>query len=487
MKLLRAYGIHLLWLIPLAFLLETSIRRMAEPDLFFYYALVEYYLKSGHWPHTDPFLYTLPNDTLMTAHQWLGYWIYYLPYQYFSWAGPIMLKTVFVCLFIVLPLWAMWKKRVAPPPYFVLAWTLAIFISHHRFRERVSLFGDILILALTMGLLWWRDKRWFWYALPPVFLLWAQMHPSWPLAWVILIASFLTRRPSTWQKHQLICAGLCFVMPVFNPLGVDGLLYPFVFARDIEPYLRQYVVEWLPLTDMRLFGYKFLYLSFLTLIPFTGWRLWQQRKQAEWFEWFVWALAFALTVKSVRFGLMAQGMLLVQIVHCELRRPLAKTRGFDHWWVAVAAGLISLGTVITKEYMSNSWRIPIWDRFRVESGYFPEAAVDALNLAMPHMHIFNSFGYGGYLAWRWKGDPPIYFHGFSTNFDFYEKYYNGPQYGRDKFDATVKRYDIGVFLLSKLGNDNGFIEILRTHPDWQNIREDDACVIYAKKDPRVFP
>ncbi len=487
MNILRKYGNHLLWLVPLLFLLETSIRRMAEPDLFFYYALVEYYLKVGHWPLTDPFLFTLPNDVLMTAHQWLGYWIYYLPYEWFGWSGPILLKTFFVILFITLPLWLMWRRRIIPPTYFVLAWTLAIFISHHRFRERVSLFGDLLILLLVMGLMWWRGRRWFWYALPPAFLLWAQMHPSWPLAWVILLAFFFTHRPSTWQRHMLISAGLCFLMPLFNPLGLKGLLYPFQFARDIEPYLRQYVVEWLPLTDSRLFGYKFLYLSFITLFPFVGWRLWQQRKQAEWFEWFLYLLAFALNAKSVRFGLMAQGIFLMQIVHCEVRKPLAQTRGFAHWWVPWAAAILSLTTAVTKEYMSNSWRIPLWDRFRIETNYFPQDAVDALNVAKPQMRIFNSFGYGGYLAWRWKGEPPIYFHGFSTNFEFYEKYYNGPQYNRGNFDATVKRFDIGVFLLSKLGNDNAFIEILRGHQDWQNIREDDACVIFAKKDPRVFP
>ena len=218
-----------------------------------------------------------------------------------------------------------------------------------------------------------------------------------------------------------------------------------------------------------------------------GWRLWQQRKQAEWFEWFLYLLAFALNAKSVRFGLMAQGIFLMQIVHCEVRKPLAQTRGFAHWWVPWAAAILSLTTAVTKEYMSNSWRIPLWDRFRIETNYFPQDAVDALNVAKPQMRIFNSFGYGGYLAWRWKGEPPIYFHGFSTNFEFYEKYYNGPQYNRGNFDATVKRFDIGVFLLSKLGNDNAFIEILRGHQDWQNIREDDACVIFAKKDPRVFP
>jgi hypothetical protein len=487
MKFVRKYGVHALWIIPILFLVETAIRRMAEPDLFFYYALVEYYLRTGIWPHTDPFVYTLPKDVLMTAHQWLGYWIFYLPYRLAGWAGPILLKAFFVTLFLSVPLWPLVKRKIPPPPYFVLPWTLAIFIAHHRFRERVSLFGDLLVLLLTAGLLWWRDKRWFWYTLPPAFLLWAQLHPSWPLGWAILGAYFFTRRPSTWKRHQVLCAALCLLMPLFNPLGLEGLLYPFVFARDIEPYLRQYVVEWLPLTDPRLFPFRFLYFPFITLIPFVAWRLWLQRRQAEFLEWIVFALAIALNIKSVRFGLVAQGLFLLLIVHCELRRPLAQTRFMAGRWVVVAAGLLAAVTMFTQEYMSGSWRVPLLDRFQIEEGYFPEEAVDAINRMKPRLHIFNSFGFGGYLAWRWQGDPPIFFHGFSTDFEFYQKYYNDSQYGRAQLDAVIQRYDIGLFLLSKLGNDNAFINILRSHPDWQNIREDGASVIFAKKDPRVFP
>ncbi len=482
----RKYLPHLMWLLPLIVFFEASLRPMAEPDLFFYFALVETYIRTGHWSLTDPFVYTLPNDHLMTAHQWLGYWIFYLPYLAISWAGPILIKTFFLVIFFLVPLIPFWTARKRLPAYFPLAYTLAIFIAHHRFRERVSLFGDLFVLYLVSGLLWWREKRWFWYSLPPLFLLWAQLHPSWPLAWAILVIFFATRSPRTWERHQLIATGLCFLMPLFNPLGIEGLLYPFEFSRTIEPYLSQYVVEWLPLTDTRLFGYRFLYLPFLTLIPFVIARLAQLRKETPWFEWMIFLIGLALNVKSVRFGLMAQGIFLVLITQFEFRRPLAATRVFArqwmHWFVLIGC----IGVIAFKMSMSSSWRVPLTSRFRIDTSYFPEAAVDALNLAKPKLHVFNSFGFGGYLAWRWQGNPPIFFHGFSTNFKFYEENYNRPQESQAELDRIIKRYDIGVFLLSKLGNDNAFIVLLRQHPDWQNIREDGAAVIFAKKDPRVF-
>jgi hypothetical protein len=473
------------WLIPLFLFLESSVRPVAEPDLFFYFALVEKYLSIGHWPLTDPFVYTLPADHLMTLHQWLGYWIFYLPYRALGWAGPILLKSAAVFAFLCLPLvpWVNARlKRV--PVYFPLLWTLAILVAHHRFRERVSLFGDLAVLILCAGLLWESQKRWFWYSLPLIFLAWAQLHPSFPLGWAILAAYFLLRPPRFWKKYEVVCAALCLVAPLLNPTGIEGVLYPFRFARDIEPYLTQYVVEWLPLTDSRLFEFRFLYLPLVVMLPLAAWHLARNRREVNFFEWFLLILAAALTLKSVRFGLMAQGIFLCLVVRNERRRALLP----ESWnWLAIPFAALAVGVAAYKLHLSSRLNLSLSERFAIDTNYFPEAAVDTLNQMKPRLHIFNSFGYGGYLAWRWQGNPPIFFHGFSTNFKFYEDNYNRPQEGLKEFDELVAKYDIGVFLLSKLGNDNNYVVLLEQHPGWQKIREDRASVIFAKRDPRVFP
>ncbi len=263
-------------------------------------------------------------------------------------------------------------------------------------------------------------------------------------------------------------------------------IYPFIFARDVEPYLRQYVVEWLPLTDTRLLSYKFLYAPYISLVPFIGWRLWRQRKQAELFEWFVFVLAVALTTKSVRFGLMATGLYLLSIVRMEVRAPLLKEKYVKSFATIATIVIVGLVTAGYKFYTSKSWTVPISERLNLESEYFPVAAVDFLTKANPKMNIFNSFGFGGYLAWRWQGNPKIYFHGFSTNFKFYEEFYNQPQMSRIDLDNMIRHFDIGIFLISKLGNDNPYIQLLQSHPDFQLLYNDKAAVIFAKKDPRVF-
>ncbi len=486
MRWLRNSGHHFIWIVPLGFLLESTIRRMAEPDLFFYYALVQRYLTEGIWPKLDPFLYTLPNDTLMSAHQWLGYWIFYIPYQLGGWAGPILFKTLIVALLFLLPLLPFYLKKLAPPPHFALIWTCAIYITHHRFRERVSLFGDLFIVLLVAGLLWFKDRKLFWYSLPFMFLIWAQLHPSWPLGGVVLLAHFFSQSPRTWQTHHWICTVLALLAPLLNPLGVEGYLYPFVFTRDVEPYLRQHVVEWLPLTDSRIFTYYFLYAPFVTLVPLIIWQMWRQRREVKLFELFVFALSIGLCIKSVRFGMLAQVLNLLLLVQLELRRPLLPMGIHRHWVTIVSLVMLCLGLIVFKHWFNPSWRVPIAQRFTFESDYFPTAAVEFLDRAKPKMRIFNSFGFGGFLAWHWQGNPKIFYHGFSTNFQFYEQNYLQSQLDRTRLNQVIAEYDIGIFLVSRLGNDNPLLDQLRQHEDFQMIYQDKTAFIYAKRDPRVF-
>ena len=470
-----------LWLLPVLFWLETTLRPIGEPDLFFYFALIENYLKVGYWPVTDPFLFTLPQAPLMSLHQWLGYWIFYVPYRTCGWAGPILVKSAVVGAIFLIPLLRFWRVARRVPFYFPAAWTLALFIAHHRFRERVSLFGDLSVLLLVSGLLWAREKRWFWMALPALFFLWAQMHPSYPLGWVILIASFALRRPASWTRGQLISLTLCLLAPLLNPLGVEGVLYPFQFTLDIEPYLRQYVVEWLPLTDDRLYQFRFLYIPLITFIPWLAYRLWCTRHERQVFTWFLFVLSVALCLKSVRFGMMAQALFLILLTHLEFNRGQARST-----LRLAAVGAFCLAVLGVKIYWSPRLEPTPSARFGIDASYFPEAAVDDLNRTHPRLHIFNSFGFGGYLAWRWQADPQIFFHGFSTNFQFFESNYNQPQESEIELDRVISRFDIGLFLLSKLGNDDNFIHLLEVHKGWQKIREDQVSVIFAKRDPRVF-
>jgi hypothetical protein len=472
---------RLVWLAPILLLLEIGVRPIFEPDLFFYFALAEHYLKTGAWVTNDPFVYTLPNDPLMTLHQWLGYWLFYIPYLLMGWAGPILVKTIMIMAFFFLPLIPFYFSRRPVPPALALAWSVAVFIGHHRIRERVSLFGDFFALALSAGLLWRSQSRWFWRSLPVLFLTWAQIHPSYPLGLVILLVFCLcdwrlVREMGAWRWMLAAVA-----VTIVHPLGMEGLLYPFTFSVKIEPYLSHHVMEWLPLWDQRIFPYVFLYLPLITFIPWITWRFSLRRGLRQSFIIALFMLAIILMVKSVRFGLLAQGIFLLILVEQERLEPI-RLRWQPSWLIAA----ICAGLVWYKADTSPWVGRPLGERIGIDQIRLPVEATELLTRARPRMRIFNSFAYGGYLAWRWQGQPPVFYHGFSTNFRFFEDNYLEPMTSQEKLEALIREFDLGVFILTKTGYDGDYIELLSRNERWQRLFEDAGTVIFIKRDPRVF-
>ncbi len=472
---------HLVWLLPIIMLLELSIRPLFEPDLFFYFALIERFLQSWSWPVNDPFVYTLPSDPVMTMHQWLGYWTLYVPYLWLGWAGPILLKTTLAFLFFSLPLVALIFHRQTVSSLFPLAWSIAIFAGHHRIRERVSLWGDLFALGLCAGLLWSSQKRWFWRSLPFLFLLWAQVHPSYPLGFVIL-AIYLAcdwATAKTMGAWKWILASVASAM--IHPLGWQGFIYPFIFSLNVEPYLSRNIMEWLPLWDARIFPYTFLYVPLFTLVPWLFWRHFRCPQPHRLLPFAFLALATALMLKSVRFGMLAQGIFLLILMHQEIIAP-SRTRRFVNWVATLACAALVGVKVFASPWLDR----PLHERIELDPVRLPLEAARILKDQNPRMRLFNSFAYGGYLAWLWQGQPPLFFHGFSTNFDFFEKYYLAPMESQTRLMELIQKFDIGIFLLTKTGYDGDYINLLSMNPHWQKMYEDAGSVIFIKKDPRVF-
>lgn len=478
---------RVLWLGPLLLLLEISLRPVSEPDVFFYLALINNYRMTGLWPVEDPFLSTA-GEGLHSLHQWLGYWIFYGSYQVLGWVGPQLIKTVALLLIFVMPIAALHfgskgRRATHLPTVFPYLWAATVFSTHHRFRERAGLFGDLCVSALVGGLLFFKDRMWFWRALPLLFLFWAQVHPSFPLGFVILLlfAAFEWRMVLENRLWPWILAAL--IAPVLNPLGWQGFLYPFQFAADIEPYLRRHVMEWLPIYDPRVRPFLFVFIPFVTLFPYLifqfsriPWRLMR-------FELALTILLFLLMINSVRFGLTGQVLLLFIICRLSLFiDPLALEN--RRVWISVPIGILAI--LFLKIGHSPHLHRPFMERFGLDQKDMPVAASQKLKEMKPRMKIFNSFKYGGYLAWTWMGDPKIFFHGFSTNFDFYEKNYLDPQESDQALGSLIEREDIGIFLLSKTSNDRDFITLLAGRADWQLVYQDDEATIFAKRDPRVF-
>lgn len=461
-----------LFLIPFALILDACLRPITEPDIFFYLALVKKYLSTGIWPQTDPF-WIVPNQPLHSLHQWLGYWLFYVAHSLAGWAGIIWLKTLVILIFFGLPLFLIWY--LYRDSKWTLGWgftaglfTLTIFSTHHRFRERASLFGELAVELLVAGLLFFSQRKWFWWVLPVLFWVWAQLHPSYWLGFAILAVYAALH----WREVPYWSVILSVAVPALHPNGWEGYTYPLSFAAETQKALTQHVYEWMPLWDVRIRPFLFLYIPYFSLVPLNIY-LWWRSKSRNWFALLLIALSTFMMTKSVRFGLSAQLILLLTMVEL--------VRGFKGWkfsWLAnvffFSLGVAAFGLRL---YASPNWRGG--ERGLTLSYEIPVKAAQELKSEVQPLRAFNSFQFGGYLAFEWQGDPKVFMHGFITDFNFYERKYQAVQYSRETLDATVNEFQINGFLLSKAGPDIPLIQLIAEHPDWTVLYQDRGSVVFV--------
>jgi len=467
---------RLLWIFPIVFLFESALRPVGEPDIFFYFALVERYISTGQWPTIDPFVYTpIQVEGYYTLHQWLGYWLLYLPYWLGGWTGLILFKSLLLGFALALPLWVSRAKgwRWSDP----MLWTLAIFAGHHRFRERASLFGDLFLEILLLGLLFWNKQKWFFRSLPVLFLFWAQIHPSFPLGWLIIGLFALVNWREAIRDGWMKWMALTLVTPFLNPNGWRGVLYPFQFNLEVQPYLKKYIMEWLPLYDERVYPFVFLYIPLVLGLALAVYMLARRTWRSSLFVYAVLGVAMVFMVQSVRFGFTGVLMLLCLWVYVAPEERRVVWPGL----MRVALALTVMLAILAARFVNSPYlRLPLSERFGLDFR-MPVAAAKFLKEKPLQGAIFNSFGYGGYLAWAWQGSPPIFFHGFSTNFRFYERTYSHAQESPENLNKLIQDFGIRHFLLSKSMNDSEFIQFLQQRSDFALIYQDDEAVIFSKK------
>jgi len=102
-------------------------------------------------------------------------------------------------------------------------------------------------------------------------------------------------------------------------------------------------------------------------------------------------------------------------------------------------------------------------------GYPVEAATVYLE-DYSHLRLFNTYDWGGYLDYRFRGDPEIFIDGRADTYpnELIEQYFYMVD-GGNGWDAMMNQYDIGVIMIRPRDGLNG---PLQSHPDWEFIYQD---------------
>jgi len=230
-------------------LLAMTARSATDPDLWWHLRTGQWIVETGHVPHSDPFSFTRAGYAWI-SHEWLSEVVFYELWEH---AGPPALIVYSAMIttagFLLLYLRCPGKRHWA-----AAATALGALAAAPSWGVRPQMFT----FTLASLLLWLleqsenRPKLLFW--IPPLFLLWLNLHAGFALGPALLLAYGVGLLMETaagntsWQEvcpmilRVLLLLLVCLALVPLNPSGAHLYLYP--LRTLLSPGMRSFICEW---------------------------------------------------------------------------------------------------------------------------------------------------------------------------------------------------------------------------------------------------
>jgi hypothetical protein len=372
-----------------------SLIPQADPDLFARVAVGRLVELHGSVLPTDPFSFS-PRLDRWVDHEWLSGVVFY---HTAGLAGDQGLLTLCYGLMLLTLLFLLQAHREligtvrVRLPWLLLTIPLLFVVwgSVVRCRVFTFLFLSILLLALVR----WRSgrKRWIW-ALPFVFVLWANLHGGFVaglgLLGVSTLAVVLTSPRESWPL--LACLLLSLLGTLINPYGLE--YWDYILGAVLME--RPEIQEW---RSPDLVSLQILLSLFLLTLVFLGQRNASRRIPPE--GWGLISVAFLGTLWAERIFTFLLAVLAVY------GTPSVKPFGhlFERRWpeIRVAAGRVfPIAYLLGLAWIGWGAVERLWEvaGSGLDYDFFPVQATEWLERRGRGGNVLVHFDHGSYALWR---------------------------------------------------------------------------------------
>jgi hypothetical protein len=249
MKIPEFSGARFFGLILFFGLLAMTARNAVDPDLWWHLRTGQWIVDTGHVPHSDPFSFTRAGHAWV-AHEWLSEVVFYELWKHGGAAALIVFSALvttagFMLLYLRCPGTRYWAAA---------ATALGALVAAPSWGVRPQMFtftlASLLLWLLDRGEV--RPRLLFW--IPPLFLLWVNLHGGFALGPALVIAYGIGVMLETafgntpWHEARpillrvLLLVVACFLLVPLNPSGAQLYRYPFDTLRSA--WMRSFIVEW---------------------------------------------------------------------------------------------------------------------------------------------------------------------------------------------------------------------------------------------------
>ena len=468
-------------------LLAAFTSTQADPDFWWHLRIGQWMLTHG-LPRTDIFTYTVP-DHRWTDHEYLTEiamaWVQ-------GWGGLLALSIGFGLL-----TWAgFWllfvTARAHREPYVIaaLGLVLAALAGAPIWGPRAQM---ITFFLVCLELYWirtylsGRSRALYWF--PLVMVLWANLHGGWAIGFVFLGLAFVAealrlvvdrRDPAAWAHlRRLAVIGAASGLAVLaTPHGPGLLLYPFATQGSVAQ--QSLIVEWFSPDFHRLDLKPF---EAMLILLFTGFVL----RRPSLYELLLSITVLVAALQSVRhIALFVAAATPILITTWSAIWQRFSTGRAWRLGAAPPRPLFAATTALALLLISASTVAVIASHLRqqddVITSEFPVGAADYL-AAHPEVgtRMFNQYGYGGYLAYRFYPDPNrrVYIFGEAELMgdDLLHRYQDVASLRANWTQVLDQdRVDYVVF-----NRGEALSNVLATEPGWERVYQDAYTEIYVRR------
>lgn len=456
-----------LWL---GILFVWTLGPLAGYDFWFYIALGQEMMQSGHIPWSQSYLGTTSVQSFgrYAEEAWLGNLFCYFVYAVCGPLGLVFLKSSL----LTATTWLVYRssRLVGLEPFWAASWaTLALWTIRGRFEMRTYLFSDFFLALLVLTIIFLERKyrlelkvsRAIFF-LPFLFALWSNVHQG-ILAGFIVLGCWVLGGGLE-RKIRIVLALACFGASLLKPHSLD--FASFLYDHFSNSSAMSGIVEWGRPSPNYIAYQLGLFFLCLLLIGGRGFLFKLRAKELPPWSYLITALAFSYAALS---SIRSTAELL----------PIVCPFGAAYFCKLPSKPVWHKLTLVALSYLlfSSFYPASLQELRRVDG--YPRALVDAI--PVNHDQVFNSFEFGNYLVYR---RIPPFIHGMASLYreqlvlDFNDVLNPTPRRWE-----LVERYRVDTFLLHHPEREDAtenLVDTLANDKGWKLERWDDEGLLFLK-------
>ncbi len=476
-------------------LLAMTARNAVDPDLWWHLRTGQWIVDTGQVPHFDPFSFTRAGHAWV-AHEWLSEVVFYELWKHGGAAALIVFSAMvttagFMLLYLRCPGTRHWAAAATAFGAWVAAPSWGV-------RPQMFTFtlASVLLWLLDRGEV--RPRLLFW--IPPLFLLWVNLHGGFALGPALLIAygigvlletalgntPWLEARPILLRALLLLVA--CLLLVPFNPSGAQLYYYPFDTLRSA--WMRSFIVEWHS-PDFHQALYRPLFLLWLLLlIALASSRSRPKVKMRVLAPLVLTGLAALDAVRHIPiFVLLAIPVLAAALPLAEsYATDVSKStrRGARNNILCFRPVFNVAVIVLMAAFALTQWVSLARKQKAKEAEHFPQAAVAFLQGGDYPRELFVYYDWGGYAIWKLYPEYRVFVDGRA---DLYGDELLGQAMNtvldlKGGWRDVLDRWKIEALLVPP---SCAVVQALLLDPHWQAQFHDSKAIILLKRRPKIQP